>query len=50
MQTVQNPVQVKKNKKKVKADVKPAQHTVTNDWREQDEGKTRPTAVEILEF
>lgn len=43
-QTEQQPVQVKKNKKKARMDVKPAQPVITNDWKEPDEGKTRPTA------
>lgn len=40
VQSVQNPVQVKKNKKKARTDVKPVQHVSTNDWKEPDEGKT----------
>lgn len=48
VQSVQNPVQVKKNKKKARTDVKPVQHVSTNDWREPDEGKTWPPAVQIL--
>lgn len=39
-QSVQNLVQVKKNKKKARTDVKPVQHVSTNDWKEPDEGKT----------
>lgn len=35
---VQAPVQVKKNKKKAKADVKPVQHVSTNDGKEPDDG------------
>ncbi|XP_023134550.2 metadherin a isoform X1 [Amphiprion ocellaris] len=35
---VQAPVQVKKNKKKTKADVKPVQHVSTNDGKEPDDG------------
>lgn len=50
MQTVPNPVQVKKNKKKARTDVKPVQHVSTNDWKEPDEGKTGPTAVQNLQF
>lgn len=40
VQSVQNLVQVKKNKKKARTDVKPVQHVSTNDWKEPDEGKT----------
>lgn len=35
---VQTPVQVKKNKKKPKTDVKPVQHVSTNDGKEPDDG------------
>lgn len=35
---VQAPVQVKKNKKKTKTDVKPVQHVSTNDGKEPDDG------------
>ncbi|XP_010728764.1 metadherin a isoform X2 [Larimichthys crocea] len=35
---VQAPVQVKKNKKKPKTDVKPVQHVSTNDGKEPDDG------------
>ncbi|XP_023268055.1 protein LYRIC-like isoform X1 [Seriola lalandi dorsalis] len=35
---VQAPVQVKKNKKKTKTDVKPVQHVTTNDTKEPDDG------------
>ncbi|XP_056877471.1 protein LYRIC-like isoform X4 [Takifugu flavidus] len=38
VQIVQNPVQVKKNKKKARTDVKPVQHVSTNDLKEPDEG------------
>ena len=34
------PVQVKKNKKKTKTDVKPVQHVSTRDGKEPDDGKT----------
>ncbi|AWP21616.1 putative protein LYRIC-like [Scophthalmus maximus] len=38
VQRVQAPVQVKKNKKKTKTDVKPVQHVSTNDAKEPDDG------------
>lgn len=38
---VQAPVQVKKNKKKPKTDVKPVQHVSTNDGKEPDDGKAQ---------
>lgn len=49
MQKVQAPVQVKKNKNKAKADVKPVQHVFTNDGKEPDDGKTQLTVGEIQE-
>lgn len=39
MREVQSPVQVKKNKKKTKTDVKPAKSVSTNDGKEPDDGK-----------
>lgn len=39
---VQAPVQVKKNKKKTKTDVKPVQQVSTNDGKEADDGKIQP--------
>lgn len=40
-------MQLKKNKKKAKIDVKPAQPGITNDLKEPDEGKTGPQQGQI---
>lgn len=40
MQEVQAPVQLKKDKKKARTDVKPVQLIITDDGKEPDEGLT----------
>lgn len=45
MQEVQAPVQLKKDKKKAKTDVKPVQLIITDDGKEPDEGLTLRTVL-----
>lgn len=47
VQEVQAPVQLKKDKKKARTDVKPVQLIITDDGKEPDEGLTLHSTVEL---